>query len=77
MVWEFVIQFEKKGDSDLFASVTVGVYMAATKVIVALAASPSNIVFETNLWRGSTGTGLPAGLLWDENPNLDPWEPGA
>ena len=63
MVWEFVIQLEKNRDSDLFASATVGAYMAATKVIVALAASPSNIVFETNLWRGPTGAGLPAGYL--------------
>ena len=25
----------------------------------------------------NTGAGLPAGLLSEENPNLDPWEPGA
>ena len=58
-----MIKLEKKGDLDLFASATVRVYMVATKVIVALAASPSNVAFETNLWRGPTGAGLPAGYL--------------
>ena len=64
IVWALVIQFKNKGDLDLFASATVQAYMAATKVIVALAASLSNVAFKTNLWRGPTGARLPTGYLW-------------
>ena len=63
IVWAFVIQFKKKGDLDLFASVTVQAYMAATKIIVTLAALPSNVVFKTDLWREPIGAGLPVGYL--------------